>query len=225
MATEEEIKNQQAFADAVSDTREQVAALKDGYRSVGAEIQNILDDKIKKLTGENKKYAQSLERDIVGGLKRQKVETDNVNKIIQKQVNGSLKVADVNNLIGKYKNQQLSLEESITTALAQGLVTTGQAEKLTSKIAESYQEIYDKLDASNIKAEQFEKKLGVTYRIFKGIEKIPILNSLIKVEKVTEAMEKSAATGASIFKVFGTLVILNILSDSYIILKFNNLLV
>jgi hypothetical protein len=204
MATEEEIKNQQAFADAVSDTREQVAALKDGYRSVGAEIQNILDDKIKKLTGENKKYAQSLERDIVGGLKRQKVETDNVNKIIQKQVNGSLKVADVNNLIGKYKNQQLSLEESITTALAQGLVTTGQAEKLTSKIAESYQEIYDKLDASNIKAEQFEKKLGVTYGIFKGIEKIPILNALIKVEKVTEAMEKSAATGASIFKVFGT---------------------
>jgi len=204
MATEEEIKNQQAFADAVSDTREQVAALKDGYRSVGAEIQNILDDKIKKLTGENKKYAQSLERDIVGGLKRQKVETDNVNKIIQKQVNGSLKVAEVNNLIGKYKNQQLSLEESITTALAQGLVTTDQAEKLTSKIAESYQEIYDKLDASNIKAEQFEKKLGVTYGIFKGIEKIPILNALIKVEKVTEAMEKSVATGASIFKVFGT---------------------
>jgi hypothetical protein len=154
MATPEEIKNQQLLNDELSDTREQVSALKDGFRSIGAEIQNLLDDQVKNLKGENKKYAQSLERDIIGGLKRQQLETDKVNQIIQKQINGSLKVADVNKLIEKNKDQQLLLEESITTALIQNLITTEDAESLTSKIAESYQEIYNKLDASNTKAEQ-----------------------------------------------------------------------
>ena len=204
MATEEEIKNQQAFNNELEDTRGQVSALKDGFKSIGAQIQDIVETKIKTLKGETKKYSQSIEQDIIRGLNRQELEVGKINKLIQKQVNGSLKVADVNKLIEKNKDQQLSIEEAITSALVQNLITTGQAEELTAKIAESYQEIYDKLNASNIKAEQFEKKLGITYGIFKGIEKIPILNALIKIEKVTEAMEKSAATGASIFKVFGT---------------------
>lgn len=204
MATEQEIKNQQLLNEELSDTRDQVSALKDGFRSIGAEIQTILDDKVKTLKGESKKYAQSLERDIVGGLKRQQIETGKVNQIIEKQINGSLKVADVNKLIEKNKDQQLLLEESITTALVQNLITTAEAENLTSKIAESYQEIYDKLDISTKKAAEFEKKLGITYKIFQGIDKIPILNALVKVEKVTEAMEKSAASGASIWKTFGT---------------------
>jgi hypothetical protein len=202
--TTEEINNQQAFNNELEDTRSQVSALRDGFRSIGAEIQDILDNKIKNLTGESKKYAKSLSQDIVSSLKVQKLETEKVNKIIEKQINGSLKVADANNLIGKYKNQQLSIEESITTALAQELITTSQAEKLVSSIAESYQEIYDKLDESVKKAEEFEDKLGITYKIFQGIEKIPILNALIKVKEVTKAMEESAATGASIWKVFGT---------------------
>jgi hypothetical protein len=53
-------------------------------------------------------------------------------------------------------------------------------------------------------AESIDKRLGITYKIFEGINKIPILNSLVNVKKVTEAMEETAGKGTNAFKVFGT---------------------
>jgi hypothetical protein len=204
-ASPEDVQNQQKLNDTLDGTLDTVRQIQNEYRGIGAQLETLLNNRIRNLNieEETKKVYKGISQDIVGGLRRQQQESNQINKILEKQTNGSLKVADVNSLLEKSKSRQKSIEDSLNEAIAEGLINQEEANEQLEKTRDIYNKIKNELGQSLIKAEKFEKTLGITYKIFDGISKIPILNSLVKIEKIKEKMEETAATGAGAFSVFG----------------------
>jgi hypothetical protein len=210
-ASAQDIQNQQKLNselnktnEVLSETEEIVLDVKNAFRGIAAEIVEIADKKLKTAKSEFKNVGLGIKKDIVSALKEQGKETGRILDLQKKQLNGSIKTADVEKRISAAKDKQRNIVYALEEAAREGVIT--EKTKLDKISAANKQ--YDKqkaiLDEINKKAEQFEKKLGITYKIFDGINKIPILNSLIKIDKVKSAMEEAAAAGKSTWGVFGT---------------------
>jgi hypothetical protein len=203
MATEE-INNQQAFNNELQETRILINEIKNAFRGIGAEINDIIKNEMQNLEGSAKNIAKTIQQDLNKAINVQKTSTEDITKIINKQRNGSLKLSEVENLIAKTKQRQLNIEDLLLEAVSEGVLKEKDREKNIFETNEQYKIQLKLLDDARLKAEEFEKTLGITYKIFEGINKIPILNSFIKIEKVKEAMEESASKGKNAFQAFGT---------------------
>jgi hypothetical protein len=111
---------------------------------------------------------------------------------------------DRQTLEGQFKkvNQEInSLTAKRNTFLKQANVATGNNQTLLKGIAQLYQDGIESLQAQVTETDKLarkfvdiEKNLGLTGKILEGINKIPILNKFIDVNKALEAANKEAAS-------------------------------
>jgi len=111
---------------------------------------------------------------------------------------------DRQTLEGQFKkvNQEInSLTAKRNTFLKQANVATGNNQTLLKGIAQLYQDGIESLQAQVTETDKLarkfvdiEKNLGLTGKILEGINKIPILNKFIDVNKALEAANKKAAS-------------------------------
>ena len=199
-----DVQNQAALNKELTATEELALEIKNAFRGISAEIETIISDKLKRSKGEFKSIGLSIKKDIVGSLKEQSKESQRLLALQDKQINGSLKVADVEERLKKTKEKQRDIALAIEEAVREGIISQETANDKLRQATEQYNLQKKALDEMNRKAEIFEKKLGITYKIFDGINKIPILNSLIHIDKVKSKMEEAAAAGKSTWGTFGT---------------------
>jgi len=202
-ASPEDVQNQQKLNSELSETEEIVLDIRNAWRSIGAEISEVISGKMKELKGSAKSVATSIKSDIVKSLQEQSKESSRILSLQNKQINGSIKTADVEKRLEASREKQRNIVFALEEAVREGVISE---ETKNKKIAEANEQYYlqkKTLDEINKKAEEFERKLGLTYKIFEGINKIPILNALVKVDKVQRKMEEAAAAGKSTWGVFG----------------------
>jgi hypothetical protein len=111
---------------------------------------------------------------------------------------------DRQTLEGQFKkvNQEInSLTAKRNTFLKQANVATGANQNLLKGISQLYQDGIESLQAQVAETDKLarkfvdiEKNLGLTGKILEGINKIPILNKFIDVNKALEAANKEAAS-------------------------------
>jgi hypothetical protein len=188
----------------IAEGRDLANELRNAFRGIGAEITNLIKDEMKDFDGAAKDVAKTINKDINSAINKQKTSTTDITKILEKQRNGSLKIAEVEGKISAAKQRQLDIEDLLLEAVSEGIMSEEKRAEIVGETNDRFKAQNALLKEALVKAEQFEKKLGITYKIFEGIEKIPILNSLIKIEKVKDAMEEAAGKGKSVWGVFGT---------------------
>jgi hypothetical protein len=207
MATPEEIQNQKKLNDELQETRDLVFDIKNAYGALSNDSEKLFNASIagqKNLDKETKKYFNGIAKEVTKNLKGQRYETDEINKLIDKQSSGALKLKDVNAALEKAKQRQQSIEDNIKEAIIEGVISEEKIVELRKESNAQYERQKKLLKELTKEAERQEKALGITYKIFDGISKIPILNSLVKVEKVKEAMEDAAGEGKNTWSVFST---------------------
>ena len=204
MSTPQDIQNQQALNNELGETQELVLEIKNAFRGIGAEINELIKDKMKNLNGSAKTVARTIKEDVVKNLQSQAKETAKINSLYNKQINGSLKVAEVEAKVSKSRELHVQLMESLEEALREGVITQETFNGKVEAATKEFEKQQEKLRQMRERAAEFERKLGLSYKIFKGIAEIPIIGKLIDVEKVTEAMETSVGKGASAWKAFGS---------------------
>jgi hypothetical protein len=207
MATPEEIQNQKKLNDELQETRDLVFDIKNAYGALSNDSEKLFNASIagqKNLDKETKKYFNGIAKEVTRNLKGQRYETDEINKLIDKQSSGALKLKDVNAALEKAKQRQQSIEDNIKEAIIEGVISEEKIVELRKESNAQYERQKKLLKELTKEAERQEKALGITYKIFDGISKIPILNSLVKVEKVKEAMEDAAGEGKNTWSVFST---------------------
>jgi hypothetical protein len=206
MATPQDIQNQQSLNNELTETTQLANELINSYRTLTQESSELFISETDrfKLKRKEKELAKDISKDIQKSLRGQKIDSQNILDLEKKRLNGTLRIKDVNYLIEKSKSKQEAIIDRINEAIAEGFIDEQKAANLQSKITAEYEKQKTILKKLASESEQIEKKLGITYKIFDGIAKIPILNSLIKIEKVKEAMEESADKTSSSFKVFRT---------------------
>ena len=188
----------------LSEAEELALGIKNTFRGITAELTELINNQLKKTKGEFKSIGLGIKKDIVGSLKEQSKESQRLIALQEKQKNGSLKTAEVDERIAKTKEKQRNITYALEEAVREGIITQDAANKRLEIATGEYNKQKKALNDMRVKAEEFEKKLGITYKIFDGINKIPILNALIKIDKVKEAMEEAAGKGKSVWGVFGT---------------------
>ena len=188
----------------IAEGRDLANELRNAFRGIGAEISDLIKDEMKKFDGAAKDVAKTINKDINSAINKQKTSTNDITKILEKQRNGSLKIAEVEGKISAAKQRQLDIEDLLLEAVSEGIMSEEKRAEIVGETNNRFKEQNALLKEALVKAEQFEKKLGITYKIFDGINKIPILNALIKIDKVKEAMEEAAGKGKSVWGVFGT---------------------
>lgn len=188
----------------LSEAEELALGIKNTFRGITAELTELINNQLKKTKGEFKSIGLGIKKDIVGSLKEQSKESQRLIALQEKQKNGSLKTAEVDERIAKTKEKQRNITYALEEAVREGIITQDAANKRLEIATGEYNKQKKALNDMRVKAEEFEKKLGITYKIFDGINKIPILNSLIKIDKVKESMEEAAASGKSTWGVFSS---------------------
>jgi len=188
--------------DLLKDTKDIVDTLRNDFLGIGSAIENGLKVKIKDLKGDTKKVAQTISNDIAKGFRKLRIDSSDLVDLTKKQLAGSLKIKDVNSAIETIKSNHASLENSIKEAVSENLMSETEGKDLLEIVLERKKTQLALAKQLADEAERQEKALGITYKIFDGIAKIPILNSLIKIEKVKEAMEGAAANTNSAWGVF-----------------------
>lgn len=189
--------------DLLKDTTVIVDTLRNDFLGIGSAIEVGLKAKIKELKGDTKKVAQTISNDISKGFRKLRMDSTDLVDLTNKQLAGTIKIKDVNSAIETILSNHAALENSIKESISEGLMSEIEGKDLLKTILERKNTQLAIAKQLNNEAEKQEKSLGITYKIFDGISKIPILNSLIKVEKVKEAMEGAAANTNSAWGVFG----------------------
>lgn len=203
MATEQEIQNQAALNRELSKSTQLAEELRNDFLGIGKEIESVIKIKIQDLDEEARKVGQTISNDIAKGFRNLRIDATDLVDLEKKQLSGLLKVKDVNKVIESVKSNQESIERGIREAVAEGLIDEEKGLEYKKAAVERTKTQLELAKKLSEEAERQEKTLGITYKIFDGITKIPILNSLVKIEKIKEAMEGSAANTNSAFKVFG----------------------
>jgi hypothetical protein len=188
--------------DLLKDTSDIVDTLRNDFLGIGSAIENELKAKIKDLKGDTKKVAQTISNDIAKGFRKLRMDSSDLVDLTKKQLAGSLKIKDVNSAIETIKSNHATLENSIKESISEGVMSEAEGKDLLETILKRKKTQLALAKQLADEAERQEKALGITYKIFDGIAKIPILNSLIKIEKVKEAMEGAAANTNSAWGVF-----------------------
>jgi hypothetical protein len=205
MPNQQDIQNQQLLNDQLTQTRDLSNELIGAYRDLTKESNELFrsSEEISKLRRKDKEVAKDLFKDIERSLRTQKINSENLITLESKRLGGTLRLRDVDEAISKSKAKQEALVDRINEALIENYITESQAKDLVEKITEQYQKQEVVLKRLGKQAEELEEKLGATYKIFDGISKIPILNTLVNVQKIKASMEEAATKTSSSLKLLG----------------------
>lgn len=198
----QDTQNQQLLNNQLVETRNLTNELIGAYRDLTNESNELFrsSEEISKLRRKDKEVAKDLFKDIERGLRAQKVNSENLITLEEKRLGGVLRLKDVNEAISKAKSRQETLVDRINEAVIENFITEAKAKDLVEAITAQYQKQEIVLKRLAKQAEELEDKLGATYAIFDGINKIPILNTLVNVQRIKSAMEDAADKTSSSLK-------------------------
>jgi hypothetical protein len=177
----------------LQETQESVAALKDAFDSLGANLRANLNRNLIDADATTKQLTKKIKFDLTSSINNLGKSSGQILENQNKLNKGQLTSKDINKQIENLKNKQKLIQIDLQNALQNELITLGEKEKLQNNLNAEIDEGLNKLEEQRKKAEEIKKAMGNLGSIVKGLNKIPILGGLIDSEKVLENIQEAAA--------------------------------
>jgi len=180
--------------------KETAEVVEDALRNISSQIGDIFRDAL----DTSSDFAKTLTNDITKGINNL-ARTSTILLSNQEQLNsGSLTREKVEKQIADRTAKVAAIQQQINIAKKAGLITDEEAKDQLKAALDYEKEFIDDLNKQADLADKFNKTLGLTGKLAKGVNKIPILGSLIDSEKVLKRVQKESAkegaTRTSVFK-------------------------
>jgi len=194
----------QADNKAAKELVETVEILKDSFKSLGIIIKQQVNDNIIDADAFTKSYAKSLKSDITQAFNNLGKRSSDLLKNQESLTKGQAKEKDILKQITQNELKRKNLSIDLVNAAKNGIISASEAKKLHLELKAVFEEQNKELAKQAIHAAETEAAMGNLGSIVKGLNKIPILGSLINSEKVMEKMQETAAKTGSTLAVMGT---------------------
>jgi hypothetical protein len=180
--------------------RETAEIVEDALRNIAADVGNIF----KEALTSTDTYAKALKKDVTSSLNSLAKTSTLIESNLSKLKSGNLTRLNIQKQLEERQVKFNALERQLNIAVKSGLITQKEKNKQLGQAVQYEAELNKELEAQAKEADEINKKLGNTGKIFKGFTKIPILGQLIDSErvlsKVQEESAKKGATKTSTFK-------------------------
>jgi hypothetical protein len=173
--------------------------VEDALRNISSQVGNIF----KEALDTTSTFSKSLTGDITRGINNLAKSSSTLLSNQEKLRTGALTRAQVEKQIQDRTDKINAITQQINIAKKAGLITGKEANKQLNQALAYENEFINDLNKQADLADQFNKKLGTTGNVIKGLNKIPILGGLIKSEEVLARIQKKTAEeGSTKFGVF-----------------------
>ena len=173
--------------------------VEDALRNISSQVGNIF----KEALDTTSTFSKSLTGDITRGINNLAKSSTSLLSNQEKLRTGSLTRAQVEKQIQERTDKINAITQQINIAKKAGLITGKEANKQLNQAISYENEFVADLNKQADLADQFNKKLGITGNVIKGLNKIPILGGLIKSEEIlAKIQKKTAEEGSTKFSVF-----------------------
>jgi len=166
------------------------AVLKDAFRGIGDQIEDIFN----RATSANDSFQESLQKDLTATLnslgKNSKTLIDNQEKL-NRGLLSSKKIKD------QIYNNASKMEGALFALENQRAIVGDDRAKLEKDIKEYYELQKQALLIQADRADEINVKLGITSKLFKGISKIPLLGDILDTDAAISSMQQTAAKEGS----------------------------
>jgi hypothetical protein len=196
--------NPQADLKAAQELAEVVEVLKDSFKSLGVIIKQEIGDNIKDADKFTKAYGKTLASDLTRSFNSLGKKSEELLKNQEALKNGQAKSKDILKQIEQIEQKRKNVSIDLKNALKAGVIDQQQYTNLLSESLQKHEETIEALKTQSEHAMRTENAMGNLGSIVKGLNKIPILGSLINSEKVLEKMQQTAAKTGSSLAVMGT---------------------
>jgi hypothetical protein len=194
----------QADLKAAKELAETVEVLKDSFKSLGVIIKQQVNDNIVDADTFTKAYAKSLKSDISQAFNTLGKRSSDLLKNQESLTKGQAKEKDILKQITQNELKRKNLAIDLVNAAKNGIISASEAKKLHLELKAVFEEQNKELAKQAIHAAKTEAAMGNLGSIVKGLNKIPILGSLINSEKVMEKMQETASKTGSKTAVMAT---------------------
>jgi hypothetical protein len=179
--------------------RETAEIVEDALRSISSQVGQIFEEALTSTSN----FSKTLKNDVTKGLNSLAKTSTLIETNLSKLNKGNLTRLDIEKQLEQRQIKLNSLQTQLNIAVKAKLVNEKEADKLLKSAIEYERELTEELETQAKQADEINKKLGNTGKIFKGFTKIPILGQLIDSEKVlAKVQEESAKKGATKTSVF-----------------------
>lgn len=189
--------------DAVDQLKESVAALRDAFLTLGAQIKRDVTGNLRNADEAAKNLGKSLAQKVKTSLESVGKDSQLILSNSVALESGSLKFASVQKQIAEQAKKQLKTEADLLILRNRGDLTAQKYLKLLRATQEAFREQREELELQSYQALKMERTMGSLGKVFKGLTKVPIVGQLIDAEKVLGKMQEAATKGASKFQTFG----------------------
>jgi hypothetical protein len=180
-------------------TRETAEIVEDALRNISSQVGDIFQEALDNTSS----FSKSLTNDITKGINSLAKSSTILISNQEKLKSGSLTRAQIEKQILDRNIKIKAIEQQINIAKKSGLITDEVANEQLNQALAYEAELISDLEEQARLADQFNKKLGVTGNVIKGLNKIPVLGGLINSEEVLARIQKKTAEeGSNRFDVF-----------------------
>ena len=173
--------------------------VEDALRSISSQIGDIFKEALDTTSS----FSKTITNDITKGINNLARNSTVLLSNQEKLSSGSLTRLQVEKQIAERTIKIAAIQQQINIAKNAGLITGKQADKQLKQALSYEDEFISNLNEQADLADQFNKKLGITGNVIKGLNKIPVLGGLIKSEEVLAKIQKETSReGSSRFSVF-----------------------
>jgi hypothetical protein len=178
---------------------ETAEVVEDALRNISSQVGDIFKDALDSTST----FSKTITSDITKGINNLARTTTTLISNQEKLKSGSLTRAQIEKQIQERSIKIQAIEQQINIAKKAGLISTKEANKQLSQAVAYENEFVADLEQQAKLADQFNKKLGITGKTIKGLNKIPVLGGLINSEEVLARIQKKTTEeGATKFGVF-----------------------
>ena len=185
--------NPQADLKAAKELVDVVEVLKDSFKSLGIIIKQQVNDNIQDADSFTKSYAKSLKSDLTQTFNNLNKKSEELLKNQELLSKGQAKEKDILKQITQNELRRKNLAIDLVNAVKNGVLSASEAKKIHTELIEKFAEQNEELAEQAKYAAKTAAVMGNLGSIVKGLNKIPILGSLVNSEKVMEKMQETAA--------------------------------
>jgi hypothetical protein len=173
--------------------------VEDALRSISSQIGDIFKEALDTTSS----FSKTITNDITKGINNLARNSTVLLSNQEKLNSGGLTRLQVEKQIAERTIKIAAIQQQINIAKNAGLITGKQADKQLKQALLYEDEFISNLNEQANLADQFNKKLGITGNVIKGLNKIPVLGGLIESEEVLAKIQKETSReGSSRFSVF-----------------------
>lgn len=180
--------------------KETAEIVEDALRSISSKVGEIFDEALTTTD----KFSKSLQNDVTKGLNSLAKTSSLIETNLSKLNKGNLTRLSIEKQIEERQIKFNSLQTQLNIAVKASLIDREEANNLLEEAISYNKELNEELESQAKQADEINKKLGNTGKIFKGFTKIPILGQLIDSEKVLSKVQaesaKQGSTKTSVFR-------------------------